>query len=276
MGDIDDLPLTSGTAGASPAELPAHPRRLPVPIIAALGLIVGAAGAWWWTRAPAPPAPTPAATFGTDAAVTPPAEPTRPLPPVGQMDIFLRALLGTLSASPELARWLATDDLIRQMAHAIDLVSRGQSPARELTVLRPDGALRTTGSPRQLTLDPASYRRFDGIASAVASLDARAVADAYRTIHPRLDEAYRALGRSNSTVDQAVGAALQVLIDTPDVREPIRLIPGAGASYSYADPQLQTLTPAQKQLIRMGPDNLARVKARLREIKTAIETPKEP
>lgn len=275
MGDIDDLPLTSGTSD-SPAELQARPRRVPVPIIAALGLIVGAAGAWWWTRTPPPTAPTQTATFGTDAAVVPPAEPPRPLPPLDQMDIFLRALLGTLSASPELARWLATDDLIVQMAHAIDRVSRGQSPAGELPVLRPDGAFRATGSTRQLTLDPASYRRFDGIASAVASLDARAVADAYRTIQPRLDEAYRALGRSDNTVDQAVRVALQVLIDTPDVSDPIRLIPGAGASYSFADPQLQTLAPAQKQLVRMGPANLDRVRTRLREIQAAIEAPREP
>jgi hypothetical protein len=275
MGDIDDLPLTSGASDSAAAPLLPPPRRVPVPIIAALGLIVGAAGAWWWTRTLPPPAATQTAAFGTDAAVTP-AEPARPLPPLGQMDIFLRALLGTLSASPELARWLATDDLIRQMAHTIDLVSRGQSPARDLTVLRPDAPFQIAGTPRQLTLDPASYRRFDGIASAVASLDPRAVADAYRTIQPRLEEAYRALGRSDSSVDQAVRAALQVLIDTPDVSDPIRLIPGAGASYSYADRQLQTLAPAQKQLVRMGPTNLSRIKTRLREIKTAIETPPEP
>jgi hypothetical protein len=273
MGDIDDLPLTSDVAGDRPVDPLPPPRRLPILLIAGLGLVAGATGAWWWARSPAAPAAADGPRVATDAAVAPATEPIRPLPPLGQMDIFLRALLGTLSASPEWTRWLATDDLIRQMAHAIDVVARGRSPARELTVLRPDGAFRTTGSPRQLTLDPASYRRFDGLATAVASLDARAVAEVYRTIQPRLEEAYRALGRSESSVDQAVRAALQVLIDTPAVEDPIRLVPGAGATFAYADPRLQTLAPAQKQLIRMGPQNLARVTARLREIKTAIETP---
>jgi hypothetical protein len=249
---------------------------VPVLLIAALGLIVGAAGAWWWTRTASPPARTEAPTLATEGTVVPPADPARPLPPLGQMDIFLRTLLGTLSASPELARWLATDDLIRQMAHAIDLVSRGQSPSRDLPVLKPDESIRVTGSSRRLAVAPDSYRRFDGIAAAVASLDPRAVADAYRTIQPRLDEAYRALGRSESSVDQAVRVALQVLIDTPDVTDPIRLVPGAGATYAYADPRLQTLAPAQKQLLRMGPENLTRIKARLQDIKTAIETPAAP
>lgn len=276
MGDIDDLPLTPDVSGDRRVEVPPPPRRVPVLLIAGLGLLAGATGAWWWTRGPASPAGADVPRVATDAAVAPPSEPVRPLPPLGQMDIFLRALLGTLSASPELARWLVTDDLIRQMAHAIDVVARGQSPARELTVLRPEGAFRATGSPRSLTVDPAAYRRFDGLAAAVSSLDPKAVADVYRTIQPRLEEAYRALGRSESSVDQAVRAALQVLIDTPAVDEPIRLVPGAGATFAYADPRLQTLAPAQKQLIRMGPDNLVRVTTRLREIKTAIETPGVP
>jgi hypothetical protein len=276
MGDIDDLPLTTPDLPDRPAEPPPAGRRVPVLFIAGIGLLVGAGAAWWWTRPPAPAAPEATAARATESAVAPPSDTARVLPPLGQMDIFLRALLGTLSASPELARWLATDNLIRQMAHAIDRVSRGQSPARELPVLRPEGAFRTAGSANRLTVDPDSYRRFDGMAAAVASLDPAAVAAAYRTIEPRLDEAYRALGRSENSVDQAVQVALQVLIDTPVVTDPIRLVPGAGASYAYADPALQTLAPAQKQLLRMGPDNVARVTARLRAIKTAIETPPSP
>jgi hypothetical protein len=273
MSELGDLPLKADGANEAFNEPPVSRRRTPVLFIAIIGLIAGAAGAWWWARERAAPAP-PAATVrtATDTPLAPAAEAVK-LPPLGQMDIFLRALLGSLSASPELARWLATDDLIRQMAHAIDVVSRGQSPARELGVLRPEGPLQTSGPARTLSINPASYRRFDGIARAVASLDPAAVAAAYRTIQPRLDEAYRGLGRTSLSVDQAVATALQVLIDTPAVADPIRLAPGPGATLGYADPDLQALPAAQKQLIRLGPENAARVKDTLRRIKIAIETP---
>jgi Protein of unknown function (DUF3014) len=272
MSELTDLPLKADASEETVNEPGVSRRRTPVLFIAIVGLIAGAAGAWWWARerAPAPAAAT--ARTATDTPLAPASEPVK-LPPLGQMDIFLRALLGSLSASPELARWLATDDLIRQMAHAIDVVSRGQSPARELGVLRPEGPLQTSGTTRTLSINPASYRRFDGIARAVASLDPTAVAAAYRTIQPRLDEAYRALGRTSLSVDQAVATALQVLIDTPAAADPIRLAPGPGATLGYADPDLQALPAAQKQLIRMGPENAARVKETLRRIKTAIETP---
>jgi len=231
---------------------------------------LGAGGAWWWARQATPPARPGAAKTGTDAAVRP-EDAARPLPPLDQMDTFLRALLGTLSSSPELASWLTTDDLIRQMANGIDRIANGASPARELSVLKPKGSFAASQRRSEITIDPATYRRFDGLAALVSSLDARAVADAYRTIRPRLDEAYRHLGRTEAGIDAAVTAALQQLIDTPDVPDPIRLVHGQGASYAFADPSIERLPPIQKQLIRMGPDNLNRVRTRLREIKQAID-----
>jgi hypothetical protein len=186
------------------------------------------------------------------------------------MDTFLRALIGALSSNPTLARWLATDDLMRQMAVAIDSVSRGQSPAKNLAVLRPQDVIAVRGQRAQMSIDPQSYRRYDSLTAAVMSLNPKGVAEAYRTIQPRLEEAYRALGTSENTVDEAVIVALQVLIATPDVRDPIRVVPGKGATYAFADPRLEALPPIQKQLIRMGPANAAAINERLREIADAI------
>jgi hypothetical protein len=273
MSEIDDRTLirADGLGHTRGARIPAS-SKIPIVVIATLGLILGGIGAWWWTREPARSPQQATGATGTEAAVPPATEPARPLPPIGQMDTFLRALLGGLSSSPELARWLATDDLIQQMANGIDRVSRGQSPARDVPVLKPGGTFGTSGLSQRATIDPASFRRYDGLALMVSSLDARSVASAYRTIQPRLDEAYRGLGRSEGSVDQAVSVALQILIDTPVVREPMRVVPGTGATYAYADPSLEKLTAAQKQLLRMGPDNLARIRERLQEIKLAIET----
>jgi hypothetical protein len=189
------------------------------------------------------------------------------------MDTFLRALLGALSSHPDFVRWLATDDLIRQMANAIDRVSRGQSPARDVPVLRPKGDFNVQRRTTQTTIGAASFRRYDALAALVESLDARAVADAYRTIQPRLDEAYRSLGRAEGGVDNAVSVALQLLIETPTTNDSIAVVPGRGATYAFADPRYESLAPVQKQLLRMGPANVRRIQGRLREIKASIETP---
>ena len=42
------------------------------------------------------------------------------------------------------------------------------------------------------------------------------------------------------------------------------------AYYLYVDEELEALTAGQKVLLRMGPDNAARVKAKLAEIRNAL------
>jgi hypothetical protein len=267
MDNFDERPLERPTP---PVEFPRPAARAtPVVIIAVAGLILGGVGAWWWIRANRAPEPaTPVAARGTEA-VLPQSAPARPLPMLDQMDTFLRALLGTLSAHPDFVRWLTTDNLIRQMANVIDRLARGLSPASEVSVLRPSGDFDVTRAQRP-TIAPSSFRRYDGLAAIVESLDAKSVVEAYRTVQPRLDEAYRALGRTENGVDQAIDVALQTLIDTPVPVEPVMVISGKGATYAFADAQYEQLLPAQKQLLRMGPDNVRRIQSRLREIQALL------
>jgi hypothetical protein len=270
VSEFDDRPLVRPEAQPEPdAALPPRADSRLFIAIGVAAVLLGGVGAWWWAGRNAAPSPSQVVT-GTEGVLAPDSEAARTLPPLGQMDTFLRALIGALSSNPTLARWLATDDLMRQMAVAIDSVSRGQSPAKNLAVLRPQDVIAVRGQRAQMSIDPQSYRRYDSLTAAVMSLNPKGVAEAYRTIQPRLEEAYRALGTSENTVDEAVIVALQVLIATPDVRDPIRVVPGKGATYAFADPQLEALPPIQKQLIRMGPANAAAINERLREIADAI------
>jgi hypothetical protein len=187
------------------------------------------------------------------------------------MDAFLRPLIAALSARPELARWLATDDLIRQIAAAIDQASAGGSPARDFKVIAPAAPLTTTRRGTRRTIDPASYRRYDGIVATVTSTDASAAARIYQTIRPRLNEAYRGMGNPGGDVDRALQQALDILIDTPVAEDPVEVVEGDGASWAFADPQLEALAPTQKQLLRMGPAHTEALLVWLRAFQHALE-----
>ena len=250
------------------------PPLAPIAIVGALIILIIAAGAWWMSRREQQPAAatnqSSRAVTATDAPIGTPAEPPVVLPPLEQMDGFLRPLLAALSSSPELARWLATDDLIRQLAAAIDQAADGNSPARDFRVLAPQGPLTTAGRPLQRTIDPNSYRRYDALVTAVTSIDASAVAKLYRTIRPRLNQAYQSMGNPNRDVDNALRNAIDILLDTPTVEGPIRVVEGDGASWAYADRRLEALLPTQKQVVRMGPANAEKLLAWLGALKNAL------
>jgi hypothetical protein len=240
--------------------------------IIAIAIVVFLGGGAWWLSRPKPAAnATPNAVAATEAPIDKPAAPPADLPPLDQMDAYLRPLLAALSTSPELANWLATDDLVRQLAMAIDQASAGGSPARDFKVIAPAARFEAAGRGDRRTIDPASYKRYAGLVQTVTSIDASRVAQIYKTIRPRLNEAYRGLGHPEGNVDAAVDRAIDILLDTPTTKDPIALAPDGGG-WAYADEDLEDLAPAQKQLLRMGPAHADAVKVWLRALQAALKS----
>lgn len=245
--------------------------KKPIAIIAVAMVAILAGGAWWMSRREPATNTTPQAVTSTEAPIDKPAPPPVDLPPLDRMDAFLRPLLSALSARPELARWLATDDLVRQLAAAIDQASAGGSPARDFKVIAPATRFVPAGRGARRTIDPASYKRYDGLVQTVTSIDASRVAQIYQTIRPRLNEAYRGMGHPEGNVDAALQQALEILLDTPAVKDPIALTEGSGAGWAYANDDLEDLAPTQKQLLRMGPLHADAVKVWLRALQNALQ-----
>lgn len=269
---IDDRDLEKAPeVQLAPAPAGGPPLK-PVAIAGALLVLLIAGGAWWMSRR-SPPAinASPRAVTATEAPIEKVADaPAAPLPPLTEMDAFLRPLLAALSSRPELARWLATDDLVRQLAMAIDQAAAGGSPARDFKVVAPQSPFTTAGRGPQRTIDPASYRRYDGLVTTVTSIDAAAVAKVYRTIRPRLNEAYQGLGHPEGDVDRAIQNALDILLDTPVVQGPVRVV-AADGGWAYAAPELEELTATQKQIVRMGPVHTESMLTWLRALQRALQ-----
>ena len=77
------------------------------------------------------------------------------------------------------------------------------------------------------------------------------------------------MGHPEGNVDAALTRAIDILLDTPAVRDPIALTP-EGAGWAYADADLEDLPPTQKQLLRMGPAHADALKAWLRALRASL------
>jgi hypothetical protein len=122
-----------------------------------------------------------------------------------------------------------------------------------------------------VAIDPASYHRYDRYAQAVAALDAGGVARVYETIKPRINEADRNFGGAGA-FDAVLERAIVELLKVPVVDGDVALS-ASGLGYAFADPRLEGMSPAQKQLFRMGPDNVRAIQDKLRAIASVLDIP---
>jgi len=118
-------------------------------------------------------------------------------------------------------------------------------------------------------MNPAGYRRYDSYSEAIDSLDTSALVSSFDTLRPLYEEAYGQLGLDPNDFDNAVIRMLDRVLATPEIDEPIALT-RESVMYKYADPQLEQLTPMQKQLMRMGPDNIRRIKEKAKALREGL------
>jgi len=223
-------------------------------IVIGVAVMVAGAAVWYLRR----PAPEKAPEGQTQAAPPRPAD--APLPPPAKSDAQMRKDLSSLSPLPEWAQWLGASELLDRFVVVVDNVAEDVNPRKQIDFIKVTGQ----------TSEKLDTARYDRIATVIASLDAKGVAQVVREMHPLLESAYHKLGYPDRSFDQVAAKALQRIIDAPVVEKTPLLVP-KGANFAFADEKLEALGPVEKLLLRMGPQNTKRIQAKAREIASALD-----
>lgn len=268
MADFDDLSLVRGPEPQLEPPARTGPSFVTILVAALVCLTAGAIYFYYTRQKPAPTAAAKPAVAQTTVDV--PRRTAEPgeaidLPPLDQTDTIVRTLVEKLSSHPVAAAYLTTNGILRNMTVVVTNIADGDTPAKHLRPLRPSKAFAVKSSGGATFIDPASYHRYDAIATAVDALDARAVARFYATVKPRIDDAYRELIGPDATFDRTLERAIVMLLRTPILDENVRL-QTSKVSYTYADPAIEDLPKVQRQFLRMGPQNVRIVKAKIRDV----------
>lgn len=238
--------------------------------------VVGVGSAWLWRRFHRVPSPDATPTTSMDApaaAPTSPAEQPLDLPKLDASDEVVRKVVSGLSARPQWASWLVSDDLVRRFVLTVVAVADGRSPEEQLPFLVPEDPFSVRESGEGMVVDPRSYHRYDLAAATFASLDTEGVARLYRQLHPLMEDAYRELGLPDRSFDETVRQAFARLLGTEVPAAPVAVEPEGGL-WAFSAPAIERLSPAQKHLVRMGPENAGLVQAKLRELADALGVPR--
>lgn len=198
-------------------------------------------------------------------------EPEQPEPiALPKLDNSTPSVLQSLDSTDMNIRPLKSSQLIRDAVVLMDNISNGSIVRERTIVQRPDGRFRVLEVDGELYIDESSYRRYDSLVDWFVSLEPQALTESYETFKPLVQEAYAEIGYPESDFDNTLIDAINVMLETP-VPEGLVQVEDDSVMYTYANERYESLPAAQKQLLRMGPDNIERVKQKLREIKRVLQ-----
>jgi hypothetical protein len=222
-------------------------------------------------RPPAVSAPDVAAQSDSAPRIEHPIEtaPATQLPALSESDATAREMLAGLIGSAAFDQLFHSQDLVRRFVATVDNLPRKIVALRLMPVKPAPGAFRVSGAPDRRVIGSDNAARYTPYVRAFEALDSAKAVALYVRFYPLFQQAYAELGYPSGYFNDRLFAVIDHLLATPDTRAPIALMQPK-VLYEYADPELEDLSAGQKMLLRMGPDNEARVKAKLRELKKAL------
>ncbi|MCZ6617744.1 MAG: DUF3014 domain-containing protein [Gammaproteobacteria bacterium] len=193
------------------------------------------------------------------------AEPEIELPGLDDSDGFVLGQLASFDL-PEL--WIQREDLMRRLAVVVDNAGKGQYPRRQLGFLAPTGVFKVRRSGAEIFVDPVSYSRYDTYLDIIEKIDPELLAESLMLFEPLLLDGLAELGNRQGVGEQ-IDAAIGQVLAVPVLQGDVRLVQPK-VFYQYADAKLEALSPLQKQVLRAGPINVARLQRYLASLRDAL------
>ncbi len=244
-GATPELPLETPV---QPDSEPLQPVRTPDPLVSPAPIEV----------VPSPPLVT-----------EPPPPPAEPLPKLDESDPAIASGIAEVVGDDWVAQSLVAKDIVRKIVVTVDNLPR-EKAALQLRPVKPIGGRFVIDGPEKArVIGRDNYARYSSFVKLVGATDAEQIASLYKRYYPLFQEAYRELGYPNQSFNARVLEVIDDLLAAPAPADPIR-VERPHVLYVYTDEDLEAASAGQKVLMRMGRDNAAVIKQKLRELRTAI------
>jgi len=289
--DLDPESVAAAPSVGRRDLMPAPPARKS-PIVALLLLILLAAGAvsfYLWrqgaSREPviaAPPQPpvaadsAPAIRHPIEEAqsAAPPNADAKPLPALMVSDTTMQNALADLFGAASLGKVFFEDAIIHRLVTTVDNLPRKNVPSRNLPVKPIAGPLVTSSKGDNVSISADNAARYTPYVRLAEAVDAKSLVSTYVHFYPLMQQDYRDLGYPKGYFNDRLIEALDDLLAAPESNDPLKLLQPK-VLYQYADPELEARSAGQKIMIRMGSENEAKIKTKLREIRRELTGPRD-
>ncbi|OOG49249.1 DUF3014 domain-containing protein [Rhodanobacter sp. C01] len=230
---------------------------------------------------PAAPAsaPTSAATSSIQHPIAQAAAPastsTAALPALDGSDASMAAALIALAGGGDLRSLLLPQQVIARIVATIDTLPRHALGTLMLPLHTPKGAFTVTEIDGKTVISEQNAARYAPYMLIVDRVDPKALVAWYVHVYPLFQQAYRELGYPKGYFNDRLIVVIDNLLAAPTLVKPAALTQ-SGPFHVYADPSLESLSAGQRLLLRVGPANDAKIKAKLRAIRGQLTSKKLP
>ncbi|WP_091337105.1 DUF3014 domain-containing protein [Frateuria terrea] len=203
------------------------------------------------------------------AQASPASASTAPLPALDASDASVADALLALAGGDAPGSMLHRDQVIRRIVATVDALPRQSVGTNILPVKAPKGSFVVEQSGDSITLSPRNTERYAPYMRVLEHADPKALVAWYVQYYPLFQQAYRDLGYPKGYFNDRLVTAIDDMLAAPVPDAPVKLVQPK-VFYRYADQDLEARSAGQKMLMRLGADDEARVKARLREIRALL------
>ncbi len=190
----------------------------------------------------------------------------RPIPAsLPSLDDSDPSVVDALTGWPVEPEWLGQGDLLRRLAALLDNAAQGNEPRKQLAFLLPGQGFSVVSVDGELQMSERSFARFDAYIDLLEAYPAEQSAAFLVLYAPLLDAALRELGRpdadSLALVRRSVANVVAVSIPQGGLA-----LERTERGFKFADENVEAASELEKQLLRLGPENLARLQRYSREL----------
>lgn len=230
---------------------------------------------------PAPEPPPPPIQHPVQAIeAVPPPPAVRALPPLGQSDARAREDLNTLLGRKKVEQFLLVDSFVRRAVATIDNLGREHAAPSMWPVHPTPGRFSTLRRPEGEVVNPDNGQRYSPLVQFIETVNSRQIVQLYVSLYPLFQQAYEELGYPKAYFNDRLIAVIDLLLATPVREDPliVGLVEVKGpipserpwTRYEFEEDELQSLAAGQKMLLRTGPVNHRRLRAKLIEYRALL------
>lgn len=199
-------------------------------------------------------------------------EPVKPkvvLPSLADSDKSVFKELTDMSWHHDFAALFINKDIIHRFVVFVDNMASG-TIVREFASFKPPiSRFKVLETEQEMVIDNSSFERYDVYMAIISSAQPEEMVALYKKYQPLVKQVYGEIGYPDHDFTNTLIQAIDHVLEAPVVEGRIELV-SPKVMYDFKNEEWQSLTHVQKQVLRLGGENVKKLKPLLRRYRALL------